>query len=342
MKNRIKLWAPLALAALAGCGSAPPIVTDPPRLAAVELRDWPAGAPGRQAEFSDDGALLATSTTAGQVILRRTLDWKPVRRIEHPGGATSLAFTPDGKRILTAGYDGVIRAWDLATGKPAGDYRGAAGTIWSIDISPDGRRVAAAGEDAVIRLWELDGTAPPIALRGHQRNIWEVRFSPDGNKLASAGFDHSVRLWDAAGGKPLKVLSGHGQAVVGLDFSPDGRTLATSGDDSTIRLWRASDGAALRTINAGNHAYKPAFSPDGRWLASAGRARSAIGTFWYQLTGSGGAATPVRLWRVADGAAVAALPHPDDVMFASFSPDGRYLVTSGEDQRVRIWRLSER
>jgi WD40 repeat protein len=329
---------------LGACGAAAPeAATSGARLeAALEAR-WPTdGGPAREAAFSGDGALLATSDAGGRVTVRRTSGWEESARFDHQGGATAVAFSPDGKTLYSGGYDGRVRAWDLASRDAAGVYEGAAGTVWSVSVSPDGGRIAAAGEDAKIRVWRVGSPSAELTLAGHERNIWEVRFSPDGKRIASGSFDASVRLWDAATGAALKTLAGHEEAVVGLAFSPDGRVLASGGDDSTIRLWRAADGAPLRTIRAGNHVYKIAFSRDGRWLASAGRARGGLGTLWHQLTGSGGAAAPVRLWRTGDFALAAALPHPDDVMYVGFSPDGRRLVTSGEDGAARLWRLAER
>ena len=325
---------------LAGCGSTDPTpISTGPRLDAALIATWPVGAPPRQAAFSRDSRFLATSDASGLITVRNTGDWKTVAELHHAGGATSVAFSPDGRTLFTGGYDGKVRKWDLASRKLAGTLEGASKTLWSMDVSPDGSSVAAAGEDATIYLWSLAGQTAPKKLRGHDRNIWEVRFSPDGKQLASGSFDKTARLWDAATGQLLKTLTGHEQAVVGLAFSPDGKLLATSGDDSTIRFWRLPDAALIRTIAIGNHTYKLAFTGDGRWLVSGGRAHGGFGTFWHQLTGGGGGATPVRIWRTADAALVAALPANDDVADVAVSPNGRWLAVASEDQRTRLWRL---
>ena len=328
-----------ALFTLAGCGGAPRPVMSGDRLEAALERTWQSQSPARQSVFSRDGQLLATANASGAIVVRRSGVWEIAAELDHPGGVTALAFSADGTRLYSAGYDGVVRVWALASARQVGQLPGAEGTIWSLDVSPDGDRLAAAGEDRIIRIWRLGEQASPTLLRGHERIVWEVRISPDGSRLASASFDASAQLWDFASGASAARLDGHGEAVVGLDYSPDGELIATGSDDSTVRLWRARDGAPIRTLANGNHAYKVAFSPDGRWLASAGRARSGLGTFWHQLTGAGGDAAPVHLWRVADGALVAALPHPDDVMYVTFSRDGGHLVTGGEDGAVRLWRL---
>ncbi|HEY7809601.1 MAG TPA: WD40 repeat domain-containing protein [Allosphingosinicella sp.] len=335
--GKMVLAAALLLVGCGGSGTETP-APNGPRLEAERAATWPSEGPGRQAAFSRDGALLATTSATGRVTVRRTTDWRITSRFTPPDGTTSAAFAADGKRLYTAGYDGIVRGWDLASGRQAQALTGAAGTVWSLDVAPDGKSLAAAGEDKMVRIWPLDG-GPARILRGHERNVWEVRFSPDGARLASGSFDMQVRIWNVASGVGERVLSAHDQAVVGLAFSADGKLLATSGDDSVIHLWRTADFTRLRTIDAGNHAYKVAFSPDGRWLASGGRARSAVGTLWHQISGAGAPARPVSLWRVADGALIAALPQPDDVSSVVFSPNGRNLVTAGEDGAVRLWRL---
>jgi WD40 repeat protein len=281
------------------------------------------------------------SDASGTIVIRDVGTWTIVRQLHHPGGATSVAFDKDGLGLFSGGYDGTVRRWDLRDGRLDRTFSGPQRPVWTTDVSPDGKLLAAAGEDAIVRIWKIEGGGRPAELRGHTRNIWEVRFSPDGKRLASGGFDDTVRLWDVSG-RPLKTLTGHRQAVVGLDFSPDGRLLVTGGDDSTIRYWRASDGAPLRTIDNGTHVDKVAFSPDGRWIASGGHPRGTVGEVWHQLTGVGGEGDAVRIWRTSDGALVARLPHPDDAPSVAFSRDGRWLVTSGEDDRFRLWRLSPR
>jgi len=330
----------LALMLAGGCGSQPEIAAQGPHLSARLEKSWALGeGPGRQAQFSSDGAMLAVAVANGDVFVRRTSDWKLMSRLHHDNGATAVVFAP-GSQVLTAGYDGLVRSWNVLNGREQKRFAGSKATIWSLDVSPDGKRVAAAGEDGIIRIWPLDSDAVPLLLKGHGRNIWEVRFTPDGKRLISGSFDQTGRIWDAMTGKALRSLVGHEQAIVGLDVSNDGRTVITGGDDSTIRLWRAFDGAQIQRIEAGNHIYSVKLSGDGRWLATGGRARGALGTFWHDLTGYGGEAQPVKLWRTSDMALVDTLPHPDDVQYVAFSPDGRWLVTSGEDRRARLWRLT--
>lgn len=338
---RFAVLAPLALS-LAACGSTPQPVASEPRIEARLAAQWPTAGPARQAAFSDDGRLAALSDASGAIAIRDAHSWKALRTLVHPGGATTVAFTRDGTTLVSGGYDGSIRFWDLGTGRQTRLIEASALPIWTLDLSPDGSHLAAAGEDKAIRIWDTRSPASPMQLRGHSLNVWEVRFSPDGKRLASGSFDKSAMLWDATTGRQLKVLSGHTQAVVGLDFSPDGKLLVTGGDDAKIRYWRASDGKLLKTVDNGRHVDKIAFSPDGKWIASGGHPHGLVGELWHQLTGGGGDGDAVRIWRASDARLVANLPHPDDTYLVAFSKDGRWLVTSGEDNRFRLWRLQPR
>jgi WD40 repeat protein len=331
-----------AAAALAACDSPAPAPTaQGPAVHATLARQFrPDTSPGRESAFSRDGKLMAVSAAGGRVDLIRLPEMRIVRTIRHDGGVAALAFSPAGATIATGGYDGSVRIWDVASGRALRTLPGRGGTIWSVDFASDGRTLAAAGEDSMIRLWDPANGRLLRTLKGHERNIWRVRFSPDGKHLASGSFDAHVKVWNVATGALLHDLEGHEQAVVGLDYSPDGKLIASGSDDSTIRIWRASDGRPLKVLGNGNHVYTVSFSPDGKWLASGGRARGAIGTLWHQVAGGGGEVESARIWRMSDGAVVAAIGHREDVMSVAFSPDGRWLSTASEDSVTRLWRVT--
>jgi WD40 repeat protein len=196
----------------------------------------------------------------------------------------------------------------------------------------------------------------------HEDRVTDIAFTPDGKYLATASDDHTARLWETGSGEEAGRISLQGR-VTAVAFSPGGEYLATASSDHTARVWKkrgdqASQGAAqtdwlrsgatmsmmttimaMRTtmvmeeicrMNHDAEVTALAFSPDGRYLATAsGKAGGkADGDYTAQV------------WDAASGREVSRMVHGGKVTCLVFSPDGKYLVTASEDSTARMWETN--
>ena len=229
------------------------------------------------------GLLQVSPLSAQEPKLRATL-------LGHPQLVTSVAFSPDGKTLASASYDGTLKLWDVTTGKERatlGEYRGCLGCV---AFSPDGKTLASGvigspggGDLKQVKLWDVARGKVRTALNGRDNFVGSVAFSPDGKTLASVSDD--VTLWDLAKGKKRatlevwakedKKISGPAYSVESVAFSPDGKTLAAvAANGTTVKVWDVA--TAKRSLLPGHtHAvYCVAFSSDGKTLASASHDKS--------------------------------------------------------------------
>jgi WD40 repeat protein len=169
---------------------------------------------------------------------------KPLRLVRtwkaHKSPITSLAFFPDGQRLLSASWDGTVRIWKVNDGTKM-DELSPSRPIRFATLSPDGQLLAISTYDPTIQLWRLSDKTLFRTLRGHRDWVHEVVFSPDGKFLISGSKDGTVKVWQVWDGSLVRTLSGHSKPVVTVALSPDGQFIASGSEDSTVRVWRMAE-----------------------------------------------------------------------------------------------------
>jgi WD40 repeat protein len=160
----------------------------------------------------------------------------------HKNRVSSVAFSPDGSRIVSSSQDQTVRVWDAASRRPVAVLHGHTSHVCRAIFSPDGKRVVSASDDGTLRLWDPAGGEALAVLHGHADGVWACACSPDGAWLASGSLDHSVRLWDTARVERNGVLHGHENYVYDVAFSPDGASIGSAAWDNSVRLWDVASG----------------------------------------------------------------------------------------------------
>jgi WD40 repeat protein len=201
---------------------------------------------------------------------------RELRRLRGHGGwlIPDLAFSTDGKRLVSGGRDSAVVLWDVATGERLHHFEGHQGAVMCLAFSPDGKRLASGGsEDGTVLVWDVVTARRLHRWPGHDPWVLCVAYAPDGRTIAtgegsngSGATEREIRLWDAAAGRLVRKFFGHLNSVQSLAYSPDGRTLASAGWDARVRLWDAASGKRLHQIRGLDTRKYLAFAPDGKSL----------------------------------------------------------------------------
>jgi WD40 repeat protein len=163
----------------------------------------------RGVAFSKDGEHLAVASSDGFVklwdaqrldalLLNEKREARRVLRTRVAGPGLSIAFSPDGRRLATAGERNTVKIWDVQTGQEEKTLWGHKGEVYTLAFSPDkeGRWIASAGEDSTVKIWNSDTGDLVRTFRGHRGIVSSLAFSPDGQRLVSGSRDHTVKVWD--------------------------------------------------------------------------------------------------------------------------------------------------
>lgn len=244
----------------------------------------------------------------------------PLRMILTHDNALVGVFSPDGKRILTAGLDRRAVVWDAATGKQIGEPMLHGDSIFQAIFSPDGAIVLTGSFDKTARLWSAETGKPLSAPLKHNEILDAVAFSRDGKWAATGCGDGSAQVWDVKTGQRVGKAVVHPSRFSQVGFSPDGRILVTATRNPTVRLWDVPSGKLVRELGHQKAVDCFAFSNDGTRLATGGRAPA------------------VTLWDMATGKPLAPVfSHENVVQRIAFSPDGKTLATGSSDRTARLW-----
>jgi WD40 repeat protein len=291
------------------------------------MQELRASSPGRIA-VSPDGKMIACGFDEGTICIwqlnasSRSIDIQT----GYDEGILSLAFFPDGRRIIAISYDG-IGIWDVISGT----------MMWvsnqqklmnCIALSSNGKQFVIGYEDGTVALWDatsLTRDFPGQVSQIPTREVYAISFSPDGRQIASSySDDDSIHILDAQSGIEMTTLQGHDQEILSVAFSPCGNRIASGSYDTTVRVWNLLSHAESLVLR-GHERYVNciAFSHDGQQIAS------------------GSVDATVRLWNTTSGGQIipALRGHKKDVVAVAFSPDGT-KAASGDNACVCLWDIT--
>jgi WD40 repeat protein len=320
-------------------------------------------APGQEKSVSPakedakaDGKNIANPSLPGLVAVLRG----------HVEPVYALAFSPDGRFLVTGSFDNTLKLWDVASQKELRTFGGPEGhtkLVLAVAFRADGRQVASGGADNTAKVWDVPSSQPLRTLAAGAP-LRHLALSPDGKRVAAAGQDGIIRLWDVADGKLLSEGKGHQGPATQVAFSPNGQFLISGGQDQRLRFWNATTGQFLAELGAhagavmglavhpGNNQVFSA-GADG-WLrswplppptpralppAAAGITALSLSADGNQVLSASGD-QPIRLIQVANGGIVRQLPRASAPL-AAVAAGGAWAAAGGREGQLFLWNLSE-
>lgn len=291
----------------------------------------------------------------------------------HNAEVIALAWSPDGKQLVSADLNNVIHIWNAIDGTNVSTHKGFSRMILNVAWSPDGLNIASADEVQAVQFWDV--ATGKTLFRYHHRTgpldeigiglYYPMIWSRDGFFMISASDNQPLEKWDTATGNRLLKYTQHGGAVKALAWSPDERLVASGGADTQVHVWDASTGNTIFVYRKHRgYIYALAWSANSQRVASAGA--DGIVHVWNAVDGSNPliynghrsrevnslAWSPdgstiasaddkrVRIWNALRGDTLTTLEeHTDKINVIAWSPTGEHIASASDDGTVRMWKI---
>ncbi len=293
---------------------------------------------------------------------------------KHAERVFDLTFTPDGKTVISAGSDGTIKLWDVTSRTLKKTLSGHTSEVDFLALSADGKTLASGSKDGTVKLWDVETEADRATLRVHSGGVEALAMTRDGKILATGSAESAIKLWDIPKGKLLKTIPLHeGERSGPLAFSPDGRLLV-NGVGLTVRDIPSGSPRPFLKDGTIMDAGSLALSPDGTRLFTTAKsgnlndlsgailwdfqtskqivALKGVNEFFLRMCVSedsrrfamggmskSGGRRPVDIlvWNLQPRRAFLRIKgHLGMVSALALSPDGRLLVSAGDDNVIRL------
>ena len=255
------------------------------------------------------------------------MELRSFERQELSRGRSVASVSWDAKLAASSGRDGIVRLFDMETGRDV-ETLGAHGIeVNSLAFAPDGQTLASSDAQGRVILWDLAQRTRRTVLRGHV-GLRRITFSDDGQRLCTSGSDYKLQIWDLTQQpSATDVCQGHEVQALCVAFSPDGHLMASGGSEvggGLVLVWDVATGRLKYKLPGHTEwVWSVAFSPDGQELAS---------------TGFDGT---VRLWDLSKQCLRMTLDSAkESKLWVTYSHDGRQLISSGGHGTLRIWDRS--